>query len=131
MSVAPAESLQSGRDVGEAMPSPSKLVSCVSGVGQWGHPAWVGRTAPLVSTELDWPGLGRAGTSCAVLLDCAVLSRAVLQEAAVPCCTVPGCAMPCQAVPLCCAIVGCVLPTRAVLVGASKFFKSEVLSQVA
>lgn len=51
------------------------------------------------------------------------------------CCTVTGCAMPCQAVPLCaglcCAILECVVPTRAALVGASSFFKSEVLSQAA
>lgn len=67
MSVLLGESLQRGRDVGEVMPNPCKLVLCVSGVGQKGHPAWVGRTDPLVSTEHDWPGLGRAGTSCVVL----------------------------------------------------------------
>lgn len=39
--------------------------------------------------------------------------------------------MPCQAVPLCCAMLGCVVLTCAVLVGASRFFKSEVLSQAA
>lgn len=46
--VPPGESFQRGRGVGVAMLTPSKLVSCVSGVGQRGHPAWVGRTDPLV-----------------------------------------------------------------------------------
>lgn len=68
MSVPPGESLQRGRDVGVVMLNPSKLVSCVSGVGPRRHPAWVGRTDPLVSAEQGWPGLGWARTSCAVLV---------------------------------------------------------------
>lgn len=48
MSVPPGESLQRGRDVGVVMLNPSKLVSCMSGVGQWRHPAWVGPTDLLV-----------------------------------------------------------------------------------
>lgn len=65
LSVPPGESLQRGRDVGVVMLNPSKLVLCVSGVGQRGHPAWVGRTDR--SCERNRAGLGWARTSCAVL----------------------------------------------------------------
>lgn len=133
MSVPPGERLQRGRDVGEVMLNPSKLVSCVWAVWASGDvpSGWAVLTlsCQLSMTGLAWAGLGQV-VLCCVGLCCTE-----------PCCAAGGscallyCTRLCHAMPdcatLCCAILGCVVPTRAVLVGASKFFKSEVLSQAA
>lgn len=127
MSVPPGRELAEGQGCGSGDAEPQQTCVVCERCGTVGT-GWavLSCSCEPSRTVLGWAGLGQV-VLCCVGLWCSE-----------PCCAAQGLVVPYQAVPchatLChslCAVPLCVVPAHAVLVGASRLFKSEVLSQAA